>query len=126
MPDTDPARDIQRLATPPARMGGAGAAARGRPLRLLAFYATPPVFDGPEDRNGRRNHDEAAFWLRLLEGDLPMQAPAAALRAVGQTNLDPQDGDGRREALRRCWPIRPCKTRHPARRRAGTMRARQG
>lgn len=36
------------------------------PLHLLAFHATPPVFDGPEDRNGRRNHDEAVFWLRLL------------------------------------------------------------
>ena len=41
-------------------------------LHLLAWHATPPVFDGPEDRNGRRNHDEAAFWRLLLEGALPM------------------------------------------------------
>ncbi len=27
-------------------------------LHLLAMSATPPVFDGDEDRNGRRNHDE--------------------------------------------------------------------
>ncbi len=26
----------------------------GQPLHLLVFHATPPVFDGPEDRNGRR------------------------------------------------------------------------
>ena len=25
-------------------------------------HPTPPVFDGPEDRNGRRNHDEIRFW----------------------------------------------------------------
>lgn len=33
----------------------------GKKLTVLAWLATPPVFDGPEDRNGRRNHDEAAF-----------------------------------------------------------------
>jgi len=22
----------------------------------------PPTFDGPEDRNGKRNHDEIRFW----------------------------------------------------------------
>jgi hypothetical protein len=43
----------------------------GRRMRLWAWHATPPVFDGPEDRNGRRNHDESAFWLRYLEGALP-------------------------------------------------------
>ena len=30
----------------------------GQSLTILAFHAAPPVFDGPEDRNGRRNHDE--------------------------------------------------------------------
>jgi hypothetical protein len=30
----------------------------GSTLTLLTFQAGPPVFDGPEDRNGRRNHDE--------------------------------------------------------------------
>src|SRR5690606_22838280 len=47
----------------------------GARLRLLAFAATPPVFDGPEDRNGRRNHDETVFWLRYLEGRLPWPPP---------------------------------------------------
>jgi endonuclease/exonuclease/phosphatase family metal-dependent hydrolase len=36
-------------------------------LHLLASHPTPPVFDGPEDRNGRRNHDEVGFWSRYLD-----------------------------------------------------------
>jgi len=27
-------------------------------LHIIASHPTPPVFDGPEDRNGKRNHDE--------------------------------------------------------------------
>ncbi len=69
------------------------------PLALLAFHATPPVFDGPEDRNGRRNHDEAALWLRLLDGTLPQPAPAPPFVLLGTANLDPADGEGRREAI---------------------------
>lgn len=72
----------------------------GGRLTLLVFAATPPVFDGPEDRNGRRNHDEAAFWLRLLEGALPVPSPEGPLVLIGKPNLDPFDGDGRPEALR--------------------------
>ena len=71
----------------------------GGRLHLLAWHATPPVFDGPEDRNGRRNHDEAAFWLRLLDGALPMSPPAAPFVLLGDANLDPVDGDGRRDAM---------------------------
>ena len=62
------------------------------PLHLLAFAATAPVFDGPEDRNGRRNHDEIAFWRTHL--------PDAPFVLAGNANLDPQDGDGRHEAIR--------------------------
>lgn len=71
----------------------------GGRLHLLAFRATPPVFDGPEDRNGRRNHDEAAFWLRYLDGALPWAPPAAPFVILGNANLDPVDGDGRPAAL---------------------------
>lgn len=74
----------------------------GRRLTLLAFAATPPVFDGPEDRNGRRNHDEAAFWLRLLDGSLAARGwppPAGPLVLIGTANLDPADGDGTPAAL---------------------------
>ena len=70
----------------------------GGRLTLLVWHATPPVFDGPEDRNGRRNHDEAALWLRLLEGALG-PVPEAPFVIIGDGNLDPLDGDGRRQAM---------------------------
>ena len=71
----------------------------GRQLRVLAWHASPPVFDGPEDRNGRRNHDEAAFWQRLIDGQLPLSAPEPPFILLGDANLDPVDGDGRPEAI---------------------------
>ena len=73
----------------------------GREMRLLAWHASPPVFDGPEDRNGRRNHDEAAFWLSYLDGRLAQAPGDAPFVLLGDANLDPDDGDGRPEALRR-------------------------
>lgn len=69
------------------------------PLHLLAWHATPPVFDGPEDRNGRRNHDEAAFWRQFLEGALPMIPPEGPFVLIGDGNLDPADGDGLRDGI---------------------------
>jgi Endonuclease/Exonuclease/phosphatase family len=71
----------------------------GGVVTLLAWSATPPVFDGPEDRNGRRNHDETALWLRLLEGALKVPAPVGPYVVLGVGNLDPVDGDGRNAAL---------------------------
>jgi len=70
-----------------------------RRLTLLLWHATPPAFDGPEDRNGRRNHDEAAFWYLLLDGALPFPPPEGPLLLAGQANLDPLDGDGRPQAI---------------------------
>ncbi len=72
--------------------------ADGGRLHLLAWHATPPVFDGPEDRNGRRNHDEAAFWSAYLDGRLG-QSPPASFVLLGDANLDPVKGDGRPDAL---------------------------
>ena len=34
-------------------------------VHLLVSHPTPPVFDGPEDRNGHRNFDEIRFLERL-------------------------------------------------------------
>lgn len=68
-------------------------------LTIGIFRATPPVFDGPEDRNGRRNHDEVLFWRHLLDGRLGA-FPAAPLVVMGGANLDPQRGEGRRGAIR--------------------------
>lgn len=39
----------------------------GDTLHLLASHPTPPVFDGDEDRNGRRNYDEVGFWVHYLD-----------------------------------------------------------
>ncbi len=72
----------------------------GKVLHLSAFFASPPVFDGPEDRNGRRNHDEVAFWQAYIDGKLPMRPPDGAFVILGDANLDPVDGDGRGDAMR--------------------------
>lgn len=69
-------------------------------LRLLTFHASPPVFDGPEDRNGRRNHDEIVFWLKYLDGAFGAK-PEAPFVLAGDANLDPVDGVGRKAAIRR-------------------------
>jgi hypothetical protein len=34
----------------------------GESVHFLVSHPTPPTFDGPEDRNGARNHDEIRFW----------------------------------------------------------------
>lgn len=68
-------------------------------LHILAFHAGPPVFDGPEDANGRRNHDEIRFWQLYLDGAFGA-APAARFVLLGDANLDPDDSDGRRDAIR--------------------------
>lgn len=94
----DPARDVQRLSSTahwivPIDVGAA------RPLTLLAFAATPPVFDGPEDRNGRRNADEIRLWQALMDGALGAPAPNGLLAVIGNANLDPAGGEGRHEAI---------------------------
>lgn len=69
-------------------------------LHLLTFHASPPVFDGTEDRNGRRNHDEIIFWLHYLDGAIGVP-PEGKFILAGDANLDPKDGDGRKEAILR-------------------------
>jgi hypothetical protein len=70
-------------------------------LHIFAYFATPPVFDGDEDRNGRRNQDETRFWSAYLDGKLaPDLAPTSAFVILGGANLDPMDGDGRGAAMR--------------------------
>ncbi|MDN7136045.1 endonuclease/exonuclease/phosphatase family protein [Pseudidiomarina terrestris] len=38
----------------------------GFDLHLLVSHPTPPVFDGEENRNGRRNFDEIRFWKEYI------------------------------------------------------------
>lgn len=80
----------------------------GRRMHLLASHPTPPVFDGPEDANGRRNHDEIRFWVDYISGAGWMTddsgragglAAGADFVVLGDLNADPADGDARRGAL---------------------------
>lgn len=45
-----------------------GSGERFRDLHLLVSHPTPPVFDGEEDHNGRRNFDEIRLWADYLTG----------------------------------------------------------
>ncbi len=91
-------------------IGIGDAAAGGRVVHVLCAHPTPPVFDGPEDRNGCRNHDEIRFWVDYLtpaksgwivddKGAAGGLDPAAGFVLLGDLNGDPVDGDARREAL---------------------------
>jgi hypothetical protein len=40
-----------------------------RLLHLLLSHPTPTGYDGPEDQNGRRNHDELRIWVHYLDDD---------------------------------------------------------
>lgn len=71
------------------------------PITLLAFHAGPPVFDGPEDRNGRRNHDQLIFWQHYLDGRFaPPPRPDARFLIIGNANQDPVRGEGIKPAIR--------------------------
>jgi endonuclease/exonuclease/phosphatase family metal-dependent hydrolase len=72
-------------------------------VHLLVAHPTPPVFDGPEDRNGRRNHDEVRLladiaagldWMVDDAGQSGGLPSGAALVACGDLNADPNEGDG--------------------------------
>jgi len=41
-------------------------------VHLLISHPTPPGFDGPEDRNGRRNFDEIKMWVHYINNDSVM------------------------------------------------------
>ncbi len=41
-------------------------------IHFLVHHPTPPVFDGPEDRNGLRNRDEIRLWAEYISpGEKP-------------------------------------------------------
>lgn len=69
-----------------------------RSISLMAYAATPPIFDGAEDRNGLRNRDELQFWRHYLDGAFG-PSPDKAFVLIGDTNLDPFDGEGHNDAM---------------------------
>jgi endonuclease/exonuclease/phosphatase family protein len=76
-------------------------------LHLLASHPTPPAFDGAEDRNGRRNHDEIRFWNDYLDGAAYIRDDAGrrggfkgnAFIVMGDQNSDPVDGGSLNDAI---------------------------
>jgi hypothetical protein len=76
-------------------------------LHLLVSHPTPPAFDGPEDRNGRRNHDEVRFWSGYLARGAYMRDDAGRrggfrgrhFMIMGDQNSDPVDGESHHEAI---------------------------
>jgi hypothetical protein len=73
-------------------------------VHFLVSHPTPPVFDGPEDRNGTRNFDEIRFWADYIGGKRGAYIyddegnygglPSGSLFVIaGDQNSDPLDGD---------------------------------
>lgn len=76
-------------------------------VHFLVSHPTPPVFDGPEDRNGTRNADEIRFWADYVSGADYMTDDQgrkggldadAAFIIAGDLNADPRDGDSTDDA----------------------------
>jgi len=76
----------------------------GKAVHFLTSHPTPPVFDGPEDRNGTRNFDEIRFWADYISpgksgyvyddgGGTGGLAPGSLFVIAGDQNSDPLDGD---------------------------------
>lgn len=98
-PLPDGATDVLRLSTS-GHHDTAVALPDGRRFHLLTWHGTTPAFDGPEDRNGRRNRDETRFWSGLIDGTLGIAPPPAPFAIIGQANADPDKGDGDPSAIR--------------------------
>ncbi len=74
-------------------------------VHFLVSHPTPPVFDGPEDRNGTRNFDEIRFWADYIspgqtsqyiyddQGTFGGLKPGSLFVIAGDQNSDPLDGD---------------------------------
>ncbi len=73
-------------------------------MHVLVSHPTPPVFDGAEDRNGRRNFDEIRFWADYItpaksgyiyddQGRTGGLKRGATFVIAGDQNSDPVDGD---------------------------------
>ena len=93
-------------------------------IHILAAHPTPPTFDGSEDRNGKRNHDEIRLFADYIspnkstyltddngkKGGLDADAQFVIL---GDMNADPNDGDSYNNAIqqflkhKRVAPINP-------------------
>jgi len=95
----------------------------GRVVHFLTSHPTPPVFDGPEDRNGTRNFDEIGFWADYIapwsstyiyddQGRRGGLAFGSRFVIAGDQNSDPLDGDSIPGAIQQLldhWLVNPHK-----------------
>lgn len=95
---SEEAQQVQRLSTTNHWVVPIDVPQMGR-INIMTFHASPPVFDGPEDRNGKRNHDEIVFWQRYLEGHFGT-APQDMFVLMGDLNQDRRGGEGIKSAIR--------------------------
>ena len=83
----------------------------GEVVHVLASHPTPPVFDGTEDRNGRRNHDEIRIWSDYVSrrgdecylvddnGNAGCLGYGKRFVIMGDQNADPVNGDSFANAI---------------------------
>lgn len=80
----------------------------GQDVHFLTAHPTPPTFDGSEDKNGKRNHDEIRFWADYVNGASYIYddqgatgglAGGAKFVIAGDYNADPHDGDSFANAI---------------------------
>jgi 3-phytase/alkaline phosphatase D len=98
---SDAAMDVFRLSSKshwdvPVRIGD-------QVIHLLASHPTPPAFDGDEDRNGKRNHDEIRLFADYISDQCDYLyddngvggglAAGSHFVIAGDQNADPNDGD---------------------------------
>ena len=95
----------------PVRIGANHRGHGGRTVHFLVSHPTPPTFDGAEDRNGTRNHDEIRFWADYVSGGRDARyvyddegrrgglQRGASFVIAGDQNSDPVDGDSVQGAI---------------------------
>jgi hypothetical protein len=94
-------------------------------VHFLVSHPTPPVFDGPEDRNGTRNFDEIRFWADYVRGGKRAayiyddEGRSGGLRhgerfvIAGDQNSDPLDGDSVPGAIQQLLENPKVNAKHP-------------
>ena len=106
-----------------------------KPVHFLVSHPTPPTFDGTEDRNGTRNHDEIRFWADYVSGGAQASYiyDDAGTRGglgrgqdfviAGDQNADPFDGDSVDRAIQQLLEHPRIQDPHPT--SAGAVEATQ-
>ncbi|MDQ0642621.1 endonuclease/exonuclease/phosphatase family protein [Microbacterium murale] len=84
---------------------------KNKTVHFLVSHPTPPTFDGAEDRNGRRNHDEIRLWADYIaagktgayivddQGNDGGLGRNELFVIAGDQNADPNDGDSTEGAI---------------------------